>query len=236
MSDDFRDDPGRDDLDWRALLERHDADPAEDFPGWRDALHALDHDPRAREEAEAIDPLMIFRRLPEPEVDADEIAAMKAAVHSARRARAIEDSAPERSETVVDLDRWKESRWRRFARSATSRWTAAAAVVALVFGSLAIGGFRDGAGVESPVDATAYTLADTSSFQSPVATGAPGAGTYFAAAPANRTASYSDQPRVEPLARSLPLIEEIGESRAEMMQFDTDELSLVVVYTGSNDA
>ncbi|MEM8934704.1 MAG: hypothetical protein AAGE94_26145 [Acidobacteriota bacterium] len=198
------------DIDWHELLGRHDADPDDDFPGWRDALDLLDVDPAAQAEAEDVDPLMMFRRLPEPEVGADDIAAMKQAVASARRARAVEEVAADRLDAapVVRFDRL-----RRLASTQPARWFAAAAAIVVAVGGL-------------------WTLDETLLRDTLVE-------------PAPVMAAVSDPAddafevivdATSPLTRSMPLVEEIGDSPSEMMQVDTDDLSLVVVYVAQHDA
>ena len=189
------------DIDWRALLDRHDADPDDDFPGWREALDVLDADPEAQAEAEVVDPLMIFRRLPEPEVGADDIAAMKQAVASARRARAVEEVSADPLDEPAALLRF--DRLRDLAPRRPARWFAAAAAVVL-----AVGGFW------SLDDAVLDGSVHDGAFEPP------------------RVAAGPVAPMASPVARSLPLVEAIGASPSEMMQVDTDDLSLVVVYVG----
>jgi hypothetical protein len=108
--------------DWQRLTA-HRRDPQGREPaGWKDALEHLDRCDRCRGEALAVDPTLLFRRLPAPPViDADtEAAAMRRAVTALRRAERVEG---------------------RFARPASiatwGRWAAAAAVGLLV---LSLGG------------------------------------------------------------------------------------------------
>ena len=75
---------------WRDLLAARERDPGADPPGWAAALDHLDRCPGCAEEALARDPLLVFRRLPQPRVGADEVAALEtevlALVRAGRRA------------------------------------------------------------------------------------------------------------------------------------------------------
>ena len=67
--------------DWRLLSERRDRQP----DVWDAALHHLDGCTRCRDAALAVEPTLLFRRLPAPVVPASEVAAMKQAVAALRR-------------------------------------------------------------------------------------------------------------------------------------------------------
>jgi len=71
--------------DWAGLATARDA-AAGDPPGWDDALRHLDGCARCRREAVAADPLLAFRRLPVPDLAADEVEAMRLRVAALRGA------------------------------------------------------------------------------------------------------------------------------------------------------
>ncbi|MEO1082684.1 MAG: hypothetical protein AAFY88_00420 [Acidobacteriota bacterium] len=82
-------------IDWQRLVEEHDRAPERDDDAWIEALMAMDEDPVERELAEAADPLLMFRRLPEPSVTASDIDSMKAAVANMRQvSETLAESAP----------------------------------------------------------------------------------------------------------------------------------------------
>lgn len=67
--------------DWRSLERRRDQRPE----AWERALAHFDACPRCHDQALAVEPTLLFRRLPAPEVGGDEIAAMRQAVTALRR-------------------------------------------------------------------------------------------------------------------------------------------------------
>ncbi|MEM8994939.1 MAG: hypothetical protein AAGF23_09120 [Acidobacteriota bacterium] len=82
-------------IDWQRLVGDHDRAPERDDDAWIEALMAMDEDPAERERAEAADPLLMFRRLPEPDVTASDIDSMKAAVATMRQvSETLAESAP----------------------------------------------------------------------------------------------------------------------------------------------
>ncbi|MEO7793202.1 MAG: hypothetical protein ABIV06_00400 [Thermoanaerobaculia bacterium] len=72
--------------DWRALVAARDASPIEDPAGWTEAVEHTAQCGRCRASALAADPLLLFARLSERQVAADEIADMQAAVAALVRA------------------------------------------------------------------------------------------------------------------------------------------------------
>ena len=74
---------------WRALSRRREAGSG-DAPEWRSALRHLDECPACQAAAPAVDPTLLFLRLPAPEMDRDGVEAMKRAVASMRRGETIE--------------------------------------------------------------------------------------------------------------------------------------------------
>ncbi|MCP3961031.1 MAG: hypothetical protein GY719_24565 [bacterium] len=84
--------------DWRSLCDRREAEQIEDAE-WRRALEHLDDCPDCERDAVAIEPTLMFQRLPVLEVDADEIAAMRRAVAGMSRAESIERRRPAVSRT-----------------------------------------------------------------------------------------------------------------------------------------
>ena len=66
---------------WRQLSARHDHQPE----AWDRALIHLDDCGQCLDEALAVEPTLLFRRLPAPEVGSDDIAAMRRAVATLRR-------------------------------------------------------------------------------------------------------------------------------------------------------
>ena len=67
--------------DWRSLADHRDLEPQ----AWDEALHHFDGCRHCRDEALAVEPTLMFRHLPAPKVDRDEITAMKQAVATLRR-------------------------------------------------------------------------------------------------------------------------------------------------------
>jgi len=97
--------------DWENLGPRDDADTAtsENAAAWAAALEHFDGCEECRDRALAVEPTLLFRKLPPVEVDRSEIDAMKLAVRNLRRAEAIEK--PQR--------RRREVHWLRAAALAT---------------------------------------------------------------------------------------------------------------------
>ncbi len=123
--------------DWQAVCRRHEAAPddakrrfadakrrvADDAPEWRAALRHLDECPACQAAAPSFDPTLLFRRLPALEVGRDDVEAMKQAVAGMRRGQEIEHRG-----------------------SSARPWLQAAAVAAVLLGSLMLRGAgpRDG--------------------------------------------------------------------------------------------
>lgn len=103
--------------DWRALADRRETDPDE-APEWQQALSHLDDCPACQDAASAVEPTLLFRRLPTFESGNDEVEAMKRAVASMRRGQTIE----------------------RQHKPPTRSWLRAAALAAVLLGSLMLRG------------------------------------------------------------------------------------------------
>lgn len=105
--------------DWRTLT----ADPGTPVPAaaWAHAEHC----DRCRDAALVADPTLIFRRLPAPRVERDEVDSMRAAVAAMRRDHALEASAP------LDPRRLRPNRRRRARPSARAALAALAAAALL---------------------------------------------------------------------------------------------------------
>ncbi len=101
--------------DWRRLAALHlegleaagDEDAAEPS-GWDAALGHLDACPRCRQEALEADPLLLFRRLPRLESDAEDVRVVRSGVEALRRVRRIEAEG-------TGVARSPEGRWWRRA-------------------------------------------------------------------------------------------------------------------------
>lgn len=79
---------------WSRLVAHRLAGPdAEPPAGWTEALEHLETCAACRAEAYAVDPALVFRRLPEVPVGAEDVAAMRAGVETLRRAKRIEAGA-----------------------------------------------------------------------------------------------------------------------------------------------
>ena len=93
---------------WPALVAARDAglgDDAAAEAAWLDALAHLDGCGRCRRPALAADPSLVFRALPRVEVGAADVAAMRQAVASMRRAQRVAPEPP-RSRVVRTAARW----------------------------------------------------------------------------------------------------------------------------------
>lgn len=78
--------------DWRRLLEQRAARGGDEPAGWREAIAHLDGCSRCRDQAPALDPLLLLRRLPPVAIEPDEGRRMVAAVRALeRRAEASRD-------------------------------------------------------------------------------------------------------------------------------------------------
>jgi len=100
---------------WEPLVAERERDPAGEPAGWGEALEHAETCPDCRRRALALEPTLVFRRLPSPSSGEADVVAMQAAVAALVRARRIEglEAAPRRAG------------WRRAA-------IAAAGLVALV--------------------------------------------------------------------------------------------------------
>jgi len=86
--------------DWRGLLAARGRDPGgpgTDPPGWSEALDHLDRCPGCAGEAFALDPLLVFRRLPRPEPRAGEVEALEVEVLALVRAGRRAERLPRRT-------------------------------------------------------------------------------------------------------------------------------------------
>ncbi len=187
--------------DWQAVCRRHDAAPddaskrrvadealewrvADEALEWQSALSHLDGCPACQSAAPAFDPTLLFRRLPALEADRDDVEAMKLAVAGMRRGQTIE------------------------RRGSVARpWLRAAAVAAVLLGSLMLRGGGVGPEAVAPVaDATDGVTPDG---VTPAASLAP-------------AASDIDLWR-------MPLIETVDPTYGPIFQVDDDDFSLVLV-------
>lgn len=208
--------------DMLRLLAGHADDPAAELPGWQRALDAFDaldpddlDDARALNDALDADPLLFFRRLPAPELDADELADVKRSVHELRRAKAIEAESAEPPSAAVRR-RWLE-RARATGRSA---WRspmlrlAAALVAAVLSVSLLLPALST-----SPASSPAISPADPAGALAAV-NGSAGA------VPAGSGAL------AEPM-ENLPLVENFS-GDSELIQIETPDMSMVVVVAAAD--
>ena len=113
--------------DWRALARRHEADPSA-APEWSSALRHLDRCPACQVAAPAVEPTLLFRRLPSLEAGRDEIEATKQAVAGMRRAQTIE----------------------RRSSPLKASWLQVAALAAVLMGSLLLRGAGEPSGGAAP--------------------------------------------------------------------------------------
>ncbi len=102
---------------WRSVVAEREL-TGEDAAAWTEALRHLDDCPDCWERALAADPALLFQRLPAPEISDEDIAGMKQAVATMRRARTIEQPSVQRSRS-----------W-----GSTRVWQAVAAVAVLALG------------------------------------------------------------------------------------------------------
>jgi hypothetical protein len=102
--------------DWTRLaahrLEAAGAEGAAEPAGWAAALDHLDECPRCRADALEADPLLLFRRLPRVESDAEDVRLVRSGVEALRRVRRLEAEGSGVAESPDG--RW----WRRAAVAA----------------------------------------------------------------------------------------------------------------------
>jgi hypothetical protein len=151
--------------DWRSLVAARDAQPDADLPAWEDARRHAASCRRCRSAALAADPLLVFARLPERSVTAEQIGDMQAAVSALVRAGRVGQSAERASASRHGVTEG------RSAVSRVSRFAAALGVCSLlalsgaprrhapVFGTLAAGqsargeaAVEDGAPLDSALE------------------------------------------------------------------------------------
>ena len=118
--------------DWRSLCDRREAEQLEEAE-WRRALAHLEECSVCADDAIAIEPTLLFRRLPTIEISSDEIATMRLAITGMSRAKTIERRRP----------------------AIRRPWLSAAALAALLLGSLLLRGagpdqLEAGPGAELP--------------------------------------------------------------------------------------
>ncbi len=114
--------------DWRTLTAARDADPAAESPAWEEARRHAAHCGRCREAALAADPLLLFARLPERQVSADEIGDMQSSVAALLRASRVGPVGP----FSKDRDRSTPTLRRAFGRLGVFRVAAALGVCSLL--------------------------------------------------------------------------------------------------------
>ncbi len=173
--------------DWQDLVRQRD-EQQDDGPEWHAALGHLDDCPACQKAAPAAEPTLLFRRLPAPEAGRHEIEAMKQAVAGMRRGQTLEHGGVHR------------------ARRLPVSWARAAALAAVLLGSLLLRG--------------AGTVSDESA---PLA-GLPAAAVLDTAAVANDVD-----------LRQLPLIETADPTYGSIIQVVDDDISLVLVVPGEID-
>ncbi|HYL06292.1 MAG TPA: hypothetical protein VE075_09645, partial [Thermoanaerobaculia bacterium] len=244
--------------DWRRL------DPADrDAPGsphaaarWREALHHLDGGcTRCRQEALAVDPTLVFRRLPAPELgpaqEAEEVAAARLAVAAMRTASRLEGrDAPDAGSSAAALHRLHGLRrldtlrglhtFHTFQQPHAARWALAAGLtaMALIFGS----GHGWHAAGTAGTAATAATAADgqaagadTAAMQatqgagpSSLAPAGPAVAGMVPGAPGRAAAGVLP-------AASRPSIEGLSRPEARVYQLDSPHMSVVMIVDDKLD-
>ncbi|MEM1181124.1 MAG: hypothetical protein AAGM22_22470 [Acidobacteriota bacterium] len=198
-------------IDWQRLVDEHDRAPERDDDAWIEALMAMDEDPQERERAEDADPLLMFRRLPEPRVTTSDIESMKAAVSTMR----------EVSETLAETAP-APSRRRRLERYVLP--LAAVLVLAVTAALLAGYGMSESSQIAAPQ--VVATLADAAP-----AAGAPGSADFSL-----DTVSLDGAVVAASLTASeLPLVEDADPGSDLLMQIENDDMSLVVVLAPGQD-
>lgn len=178
---------------WRELCARREEDAA-DAPGWHSAMIHLDDCPACQKEALDADPTLLFRRLPELEVDAEEVRAMQRAVAGMRR-----------SEPLA-----------RRTRSVSSIWLRAAALGAVLLGSILL----RGAGVPAERNLLA---------------GSPVAEASFSEATSYSEAAVAADEAENRTVRDLPLVEMVDPAYGPLIEVVDQDISLVVVMPEIRD-
>ena len=228
---------------------------------WQQALSHLDSGcPECWREALAVDPTLIFRRLPAPELtpaqEAEEVEAARLAVAAMRTASRLEVAAgtgDTRSASRL-LRRWQDRQDGLAIRSLPSlhvhkaRWALAAGLtaMALVYGS-GHGGWRPTTAATAPVaPAPAASAGALASGRSPAGF-AGSAGSESSGSPStqagqagqdNRAASafpgWAGASAVQPAA-SRPSIEGLSRPEARVYQIDSPHMSVVMIVDGKLD-
>jgi hypothetical protein len=207
--------------DWRGL------DPASHDAAADAALRHLDSGcQRCWQEALALDPTLIFRRLPAPELDAAaeavEVAAARQAVGAMRAASRLEHRDRRLGAGVVGTA----------SSSQLARWTLAAGLtaMALLFG--ASHGWHGHAGNTArpgaSLPAAAALTPPASGAALPAALGAPGGRGYAA------TPLFAAAPEALP-ASSRGSIEGLSRPRARVYQIDGPQMSVVMIVDDKLD-
>ena len=184
--------------DWNIARDRRDEEPEL----WTQALAHYDDCDRCRDAALAAEPTLLFRQLPAPKVDADEIESMKQAVAAMRRSARYES----RRATARPTRAWGST-----VRSRSLRAAAVAAVLASAVwlqGSFPFGGESHEPGGESH---------GTSEV-------APAAASTVASA--NPAALAAEWPRA---LEQMPLIEAVDPAFGSVVEVVNDEVSMVLV-------
>jgi hypothetical protein len=150
--------------DWPALVAARDAALADGAAeaAWVEALDHLDGCAACRRPALATDPTLLFRSLPRVEVNAAEVASMRQAVASMRRAQRVTPEPPRR--------RFARTAARLAALGRHGRGLAAAALLAATAGGLWLGLPLGERAVEPPAATAGETVP-----AAPPAEGAPAA-------------------------------------------------------------
>jgi len=192
--------------DWRRLAAARDAVPG-DPPGWEEALRHLDLCAACRAAAVAADPLLAFRRLPPPPLAIDEAESMRlrvAALRGASRVAHPPSSALAASRVMRPFGVVQRSLApaRRLYAVLPLRQLAAAAVVAA---ALLAGG------------------------------NAPQRGEAVAAVPGASTPGspiLASSPRFDAVLAAEPVLDELDRPFDHVVQWNGDDLSVVLVVDG----
>jgi hypothetical protein len=218
---------------------------------WREALSHLDSGcPHCWREALAVDPTLIFRRLPAPELtpaqEAEEVEAARLAVAAMRTASRLEEAGR------GDAGRGSASGLRR--RWPEARWAVAAGLtaMALVYGSghgwrpMPVAAAPGAPAAAAPAGALASSVSPSTQAGPSGQTGQDLRATAeFAAAAAEPGGQDGPGPRMMPPgwagasavqpAASRPSIEGLSRPEARVYQIDSPHMSVVMIVDGKLD-
>ncbi len=221
---------------------------------WREALSHLDSGcPRCWREALAVDPTLIFRRLPAPELtpaqEAEEVEAARLAVAAMRTASRMEGAGRGAAGTPAASGRWR--RW------PGARWALAAGLtaMALVYGSghgwrpMPVATAPGAPAAAAPADALASSVSPSTQAGHAGQTGQDLRATAELAAAAAEPGGQGGQDRPGPRmmppgwagasavqpAASRPSIEGLSRPEARVYQIDSPHMSVVMIVDGKLD-